>query len=118
VNRTPPGPWLTRRSPSSAGRAGLSRTREALTTHPMATSSPTGFQPRWQPTGPRDVATRYERESQSYRAGVQIGFPGEPEGFAVTVSFKTDTLPLFTSTDIEHMSALGWAGRNQFSWPG
>jgi len=25
----------------------------------------------------------------------------------VTVSFKTDILPLFTSIDIEHMSALG-----------
>ena len=25
----------------------------------------------------------------------------------MTVSFKTDILPLFTSVDIEHMSALG-----------
>jgi hypothetical protein len=29
------------------------------------------------------------------------------EGIAVTVSFKTDILPLFTSVDVEHMSALG-----------
>jgi len=33
--------------------------------------------------------------------------PGRTERSAMSLSFQTDILPLFTSMDIEHMSALG-----------